>query len=308
MDHQQQTNTRESGVPGGGVGRKDEVGGSGVYPASGPHPSGNAEIQGQASWGQGERGAAGYQDHGSSELNYEGGQLLGGYDAENGGQTLSVQIPVDNKIILEGELNVPRDLRGAVIFAHGSGSSRHSPRNQFVARMLQDAGIGTLLFDLLTSEEEFLERETRHLRFNIELLAERLLQATTWVIQMPLIEDVKVGYFGASTGAAAALVAASEAVNDVGAVVSRGGRPDLAGPALNRVQAPTLLVVGGNDPTVLDLNRQALAQLPGEKRLEIVPGATHLFEQPGALEEAARLTRQWFEWHLGRRESPIQPA
>lgn len=303
-----QNNIRESGLPGGGAGRKDEVKGSGVYPASGPYPAGNAEFHGQASWGQGERGAAGYEDHGTSELSYAAGQLLGGYSSENKSpQAVSVQIPA-GEMILEGNLNIPEDIRGIVLFAHGSGSSRHSPRNQYVARVLQDAGIATLLFDLLTSEEESRDRETGHLRFNIELLAKRLLQATSWIVQLPKIKDVEVGYFGASTGAAAALVAATEAVNDVSAVVSRGGRPDLAGAVLSKVQVPTLLIVGGNDPTVLDLNREALAQLPGEKRMEIIPGATHLFEESGALEEAARLARQWFEWHLGRREDRIQAA
>jgi putative phosphoribosyl transferase len=307
-DQQKESGTRESGLPGGGSGRKDEVGGSGIYPASGPYPPGNAEIRAQASWGQSERGAAGYADHGTSGLSYAGEQLLGGYSPENRGrQTLNVQIPAD-EVILEGDLNVPGDLRGIVLFAHGSGSSRHSPRNQYVAHVLQEGGIATLLFDLLTGEEESLDRETGHLRFNIDLLAKRLLHATRWIVKLPQIEEMKLGYFGASTGAAAALIAALAAVNDVGAVVSRGGRPDLAGPALSKVQAPTLLIVGGKDETVLELNREALSQLPGEKRLEIVPGATHLFEETGALEEVARLAREWFERHLGRREHKSQAA
>ncbi len=225
-------------------------------------------------------------------------------------QRLNVQIPAD-EMILEGDLIIPKDLRGIVLFAHGSGSSRHSPRNQYVARVLQDAGIATLLFDLLSEEEEFLDRETGHLRFNIDLLAKRLLQAATWIVRLPQMEDVKLGFFGASTGAAAALVAASEVEGsrkDTAAVVSRGGRPDLAGPALGNVQTPTLLIVGGNDQTVLELNREAFSQLPCEKRLEIVPGATHLFEEPGALEEVARLARHWFEWHLGRHKNQIQAA
>ncbi len=195
-----------------------------------------------------------------------------------------------------------------MLFAHGSGSSRHSPRNQYVARVLQGAGIATLLFDLLTGDEESLDQETGYLRFDINLLAKRLRDTTTWIVQLPQIKDVKLGYFGASTGAAAALVAASGAVKEAAAVVSRGGRPDLAGRTLDEVQAPTLLIVGGEDRTVLELNRKALAQLPGEKRLEIVPGATHLFEEPGALEEAARLARQWFERHLGRRKNETQAA
>jgi putative phosphoribosyl transferase len=294
-----QKNIRETGLLDGGA-RRDEVGGSGVYPASGPYSAGDAEFQGQSSWGQGV--------HGASGLNYTGRQLLGGYSAEDWrGQTLNVQIP-SGDVFLEGDLKIPEDLRGIVLFAHGSGSSRHSPRNQYVARILQNSGIATLLFDLLTSEEEFRDRETGHLRFNIELLAKRLLQATSWIIQLPKIAEVKIGYFGASTGAAAALVAAGNAPQNISAVVSRGGRPDLAGPALNEVQAPTLLIVGGDDPRVVELNREALNELPGEKRLEIIPGATHLFEEAGTLEEAARLARQWFEWHLGRREDRIQVA
>lgn len=211
----------------------------------------------------------------------------------------SVHIPAE-KAMLDGDWAVPADVRGVVLFAHGSGSSRHSPRNRYVARVLQDAGIATLLFDLLTAQEEVADRATGHLRFDIDLLAKRLLAATTWVRQQFRAGEVELGYFGASTGAAAALVAASERASDTGAVVSRGGRPDLAGAALTKVQAPTLLIVGRNDPTVLQLNQQALLRIPGEKRLEIIPGATHLFEEPGALEEAARLAREWFEAHLGR--------
>jgi len=233
---------------------------------------------------------------------------IGGYSTENRSrQTLNLQIPADG-VILQGDLNIPDPLRGIVLFAHGSGSSRHSPRNQYVARVLQGAGIATLLFDLLTGDEESLDQETGYLRFDINLLAKRLRDTTTWIVQLPQIKDVKLGYFGASTGAAAALVAASGAVKEAAAVVSRGGRPDLAGRTLDEVQAPTLLIVGGEDRTVLELNRKALAQLPGEKRLEIVPGATHLFEEPGALEEAARLARQWFERHLGRRKNETQAA
>ncbi len=160
----------------------------------------------------------------------------------------------------------------------------------------------------MTGDEESLDQKTAELRFDIGLLAKRLLDATAWLQQQPHIGDMKLGYFGASTGAAAALVAASEAAENIGAIVSRGGRPDLAGPALVKVQAPTLLIVGGKDLTVAELNREALSRLSCEKSLEIVPGATHLFEEPGALEEVARLARQWFEWHLGHREEKIQPA
>lgn len=198
---------------------------------------------------------------------------------------------------LEGELNVPEAARGIVIFAHGSGSSRHSPRNQFVARMLRDAGSGTLLFDLLTREEEIAEQRTRHLRFNIGLLAERLVQASEWLArERPA--SARIGFFGASTGGGAALVAAAELGNAVAAVVSRGGRPDLAGEALPRVTASTLLIVGGLDTEVMALNRQAYDQLRCEKQLRIVPGASHLFEEPGTLEEVARLASEWFQQHF----------
>jgi len=199
---------------------------------------------------------------------------------------------------LEGDLCLPVGARGIVLFAHGSGSSRHSPRNRFVARKLREAGLATLLMDLLTAEEEAVDMQTGHLRFDIGLLAERLVAAATWLAGYPDTQNLRVGYFGASTGAAAALVAASRRPDGVRAVVSRGGRPDLAGADLARVQAPTLLIVGGNDFTVLQLNQQALARLNVEKRLEVVPGATHLFEEPGALEQVARLACQWFVRYL----------
>jgi putative phosphoribosyl transferase len=199
---------------------------------------------------------------------------------------------------LDGNLNLPKGSRAVVLFAHGSGSSRHSSRNRYVARLLNEAKLATLLIDLLTPEEEAIDARTAHVRFDIDLLAERLLQATDWLAQHPDAQDLPIGYFGASTGAAAALVAAGERPDAVNAVVSRGGRPDLAGAALPRVRAPTLLIVGGNDTQVIRLNRAALAQLRCEKQLVIVPGATHLFEEPGALDEVARLARGWFLSHL----------
>jgi putative phosphoribosyl transferase len=199
---------------------------------------------------------------------------------------------------LDGNLSLPEGSRAVVLFAHGSGSSRHSSRNRHVARLLNEAGLATLLIDLLTPDEEAIDACTADLRFDIDLLAERLVAATDWLTQYPDTENLPIGYFGASTGAAAALVAAAERPDVVGAVVSRGGRPDLAGPALTRVQAPTLLVVGGNDVQVIELNRAALAQLRCEKKLVIIPGATHLFEEPGALDEVARLAREWFHRHL----------
>ncbi len=201
-------------------------------------------------------------------------------------------------VTLEGNLSLPEEARGVVLFAHGSGSSRLSPRNRHVARLLNEGKLATLLIDLLTRDEEAIDLRTGHLRFDIGLLAERLVGATDWLVRHPDTRQLRVGYFGASTGAAAALVAAAERPEVVAAIVSRGGRPDLAGPALARVEAPTLLIVGGNDIPVIELNRQALAQLRCEKRLVIVPGATHLFEEPGTLDEVARLAREWFERHL----------
>jgi len=204
-----------------------------------------------------------------------------------------VQIPIDSTR-LEGSLAIPGQLKALVVFAHGSGSSRFSPRNNYVAKILRQAGIGTLLMDLLTEQED----SAYETRFNIDLLTERLLLATRWVQEQPRTKDLKIGYFGASTGAAAALKAAAIEGSKIGAVVSRGGRPDLAGEALTRVQSPTLLIVGGRDTVVLQLNREALAKLKGKKELVIIPGATHLFEEPGALEEVARLATEWFKQYL----------
>ena len=198
-----------------------------------------------------------------------------------------------------GDLSIPRAARGLVIFAHGSGSSRLSSRNRFVAGALQQSSIATLLLDLLTAEEEQIDLRTRHLRFDVDLLASRLVQASKWAMDSDAgIASLTVGYFGASTGAAAALMAAAELRESTRAVVSRGGRPDLAGAALARVKAPTLLIVGGDDYLVIELNERALKQLECEKRLEIVPGATHLFEEPGTLEQVAGLASNWFENHL----------
>lgn len=208
-----------------------------------------------------------------------------------------VQIPV-GPVRLEGMLTLPERAQGIVVFAHGSGSSRHSPRNRFVADMLSQAGLATLLMDLLTLEEEALDQQTGQHRFNIGLLAERLVSATDWLARAPETRQLRVGYFGASTGAGAALVSAAERPDAVSAVVSRGGRPDLADAALTRVWTPTLLIVGGHDQVVLALNREAIAHLKGEKKLVVIPGATHLFEEPGALEEVAALARDWFLQHL----------
>src|SRR6266566_4731900 len=195
---------------------------------------------------------------------------------------------------LDGNLTIVREAKGLVLFAHGSGSSRHSPRNQFVARALNRAGLGTLLFDLLTSDEEALDVYTREHRFNISLLAERLVHATKWTSQQNETPDLRIGYFGSSTGGAAALVAAAELPQDVGAVVSRAGRPDLAGDALPKVQAATLLIVGGNDEMVIEVNEMARDQMRCQVRVEILPGATHLFEEPGAQEQVAKLASDWF--------------
>ena len=203
---------------------------------------------------------------------------------------------------LEGILSIPEDAKGLVVFVHGSGSSRHSPRNQYVAQTLQEGGLATLLFDLLTASEEEIDLQTRHLRFDISLLASRTAGVLEWIDLQPYAHQFKRGLFGSSTGAAAALIAAAEHPEEVSAVVSRGGRPDLAGQALPNVQAPTLLIVGGNDEPVIDLNEQAIAQMQAgaDKKLIIVPGASHLFEEPGALEYAARLAREWFQTYLSQ--------
>jgi putative phosphoribosyl transferase len=209
-----------------------------------------------------------------------------------------VQIQIE-RAVLSGSLTIPENAIALVLFAHGSGSSRHSPRNQFVAHTINDAGLGTLLFDLLTQDEEATDTWTREHRFNIGLLGQRLVHATKWAKQQEETRDLRIGYFGSSTGAAAALVAATELQQDIGAVVSRGGRPDLAGDALLRVEAPTLLIVGGNDDIVIELNEMARDQIKCEVKLEIVPGATHLFEEPGALEKVAKLASDWFVHHIG---------
>jgi putative phosphoribosyl transferase len=211
-----------------------------------------------------------------------------------------VQVKAD-PIILQGDLVMPDGAAGVVLFAHGSGSGRHSPRNRFVARQLQDSGLATLLLDLLTSEEEVADARTGHLRFDIGLLADRLGGATEWLAKDPRTKGLPIGYFGASTGAGAALVAAARRPDQVGAVVSRGGRPDLAGPALPAVQAPALLIVGGDDTPVIPLNRHAQSRLGSRvKELVIVPGASHLFEEPGTLDEVARLAADWLTRYLRR--------
>jgi len=202
------------------------------------------------------------------------------------------------RAVLHGNLNIPENATALVLFAHGSGSSRHSPRNQFVARTLNEAGLATLLFDLLTPEEEAIDMQTREHRFNIDLLAVRLGHATKWAKQQEQTSNLGLGYFGSSTGGAAALMAAVDAPHNVDAVVSRGGRPDLAGEALPKVKAPTLLIVGGNEDIVIELNEQARDKMRCEVKLETIPGATHLFEEPGALEKVAQLASQWFSRHL----------
>jgi dienelactone hydrolase len=219
----------------------------------------------------------------------------------------SVQIPIDS-LSLSGDLDALHGVQGIVLFAHGSGSSRHSPRNRYVAKVLQEANLGTLLFDLLTEDEERIDEQTRHFRFDIGLLADRLIGATDWLLERfdaTKTDSVpSIGYFGASTGAAAALVAAAKRADTIKAVVSRGGRPDLAGDEyLNQVRAPTLLLVGGNDEQVIELNQEAYDKLKflkeeDEKRLTIIPGATHLFEEPGKLDEVAQLASGWFAHFL----------
>ena len=201
-------------------------------------------------------------------------------------------------VTLDGDLAIPKDAQAVVVFAHGSGSSRHSPRNRQVAAALRDAGLGTLLMDLLTSEEEQVDLRTRELRFDIGMLAARVAGATDWLARQEETQDLRVGLFGASTGAAAALVAASRKPQAIGAVVSRGGRPDLAGDALAGVRAPTLLIVGGQDRAVIGMNEEAAALLETEHHIEIVAGATHLFEEPGALEAVSEHAANWFVRHL----------
>jgi dienelactone hydrolase len=219
----------------------------------------------------------------------------------------SVRLPVDSAA-LEGDLALPEDTSGVVLFAHGSGSSRRSSRNRFVASEINRAGLATLLIDLLTAEEGIVDMRTAHLRFDIGLLAQRLVGATDWLMQHPETRLLKIGYFGASTGAAAALVAGAAHGERIGAIVSRGGRPDLAGAVLPQVRAPTLLIVGGEDHVVIDLNRAAFDRLDCGKQLAIVPGATHLFEEPGALEEVARLAGQWFALYLGELDAKSKMA
>src|SRR5574338_67849 len=209
----------------------------------------------------------------------------------------SVLVSIDS-INLQGDLTIPRNAEGIVLFAHGSGSSRHSPRNKHVSQVLQKAGLATLLIDLLTEEEEKIDDCTAHLRFDIDLLAKRLAGATKWITKNPYTKNLRIGYFGASTGAAAALVASVDCPGVVNAIVSRGGRPDLAGKILPHVKAPTLLIVGGNDSPVIEMNEEALNLLEIEKNLVIVPGATHLFEEPGTLEQVAKLAATWFVDHL----------
>lgn len=216
---------------------------------------------------------------------------------ETEGVTRQVQFRA-GRVTLEGTLTVPLNATAVVIFAHGSGSSRFSPRNVHVANVLQKAGFATLLFDLLTKQEEFIDKMTSHLRFDIDLLTNRLLAATGWIIQQEETKTMRIGYFGASTGAAAALAAAAQLPRAVGAVVSRGGRPDLAADILPDVSAPTLLIVGGNDLRVIEMNRSALAGLHYLKKIEIVPNAGHLFEEPGALDMVAQLADDWFATHL----------
>lgn len=201
-------------------------------------------------------------------------------------------------VTLEGNLTIPGGAGGVVLFAHGSGSSRHSPRNRYVAEVLNQARLATLLIDLLTADEEDVDIGTAELRFNIPFLANRLIAATDWLLENAATSYLRLGYFGASTGAAAALVASTERLEDVKAIVSRGGRPDMAGEALPLVQAPTLLIVGGNDTQVIELNEMAYVQLQSEKQMSIVPGATHLFSEPGTLEEVSRLAAGWFTRYL----------
>ncbi|HEV8604192.1 MAG TPA: alpha/beta family hydrolase [Tepidisphaeraceae bacterium] len=227
------------------------------------------------------------------------------YDDDYREPERTVQITAGGAV-LEGNLIIPQGASGVVLFAHGSGSSRFSRRNRYVAQELNRGGLGTLLIDLLTREEEQLDQRTAQFRFDVPMLAGRLVNAIDWLEQEPETRELVVGLFGASTGGGAALMAAADRPQRVRAVVSRGGRPDLAGKALARVRAPTLLIVGGDDDEVIDLNREAMAQMGGEVRLEIVPGASHLFEEPGALEMVAKMARDWFVGKLSKREVGVR--
>jgi putative phosphoribosyl transferase len=219
--------------------------------------------------------------------------------ADSASTLTAVPVRVDaGGVVLSGDLNIPTDARGLVVFSHGSGSSRFSPRNRAVADVLVHAHLATLMLDLLTQDEERVDEVTAEFRFDIPFLGRRVIAAVDWAMRHPSTATLPLGLFGASTGAAAALIAAAERPSIVRAVVSRGGRPDLAGAALDRVTAPTLLIVGGRDEVVLQLNRQALERLRGEKQLVVVPGATHLFEEPGALNQVAQLATDWFVAHL----------
>lgn len=221
----------------------------------------------------------------------------GNHQTQSSIRDMSVKIPLNN-VILEGRLTIPKDALGIVIFAHGSGSSRFSSRNWFVAETLHERHIATLLTDLLTNEEEKIDLQTRHLRFDIPMLANRLVEIADWVKNNPKTKNLKIGYFGSSTGGGAALIAAAKKPNDIATVVSRGGRPDLAGEFLSQVKVPTLLIVGENDPQVLELNREVLDKLHESSRLVIIPGATHLFEETGTLNMAAHSATKWFKDYL----------
>ena len=211
-------------------------------------------------------------------------------------KNMAVRIPAGD-VVLDADLTIEPDAKAIIVFAHGSGSGRYSPRNRYVAEALNEHGFATLLADLLTEDEEVVDEQTRELRFDIPMLADRLVNITQWLEDDPDLRNLKIGWFGASTGAGAALIAAARHPENVMGVVSRGGRPDLAGDFLSEVTAPVLLIVGENDPQVLSLNKQALLQLKTEAKLEVVPNATHLFEEQGALDEVARLAAEWFQQH-----------
>ena len=221
-------------------------------------------------------------------------------------QTIKEELAINiGSLTLRGDLLVPEMASGIVIFAHGSGSGRLSPRNQFVADVIRRRNIGTLLFDLLTEEEESIDIHTRHLRFDIPMLAERLIAVSKWTGEQEDTRQLRQGFFGASTGAGAALVAAAEIGSGIGAVVSRGGRPDLAGQALEQVRSPVLLIIGEDDEPVIIMNQEAYEKLHSVKEIKIVPGATHLFEEPGTLESAAHLAADWFERYLSARNKSV---
>ncbi len=276
----------------------EDVSGSRVYPGSGPHPSGPAGIRTPGSWGQVPDGKAQATDGSHADR-----LAVSSYKGTHG-HGASVHVPVGD-VTVEGTLYVPRECRGIVLFSHGSGSMRLTPRVQREARVLQDGGLATLLFDLLTPEEEELDEKVSHLRFDIALLAKRLARATDWVVQQPQLKNMNIGYFGSDTGAGAALVCAVNSSLRIRALVSAAGHPDLARSALAKVKSPTLLMVGEEDTHMIESNWYAFNRLRAEKRIEIFRKTKHAAEEKRAVEQMARMARDWFKRHLNSERTHV---